>query len=97
MGGFPVSLGYKMYTFIILIRIRGIDYSISVARSNAIAALCLRSGLRWSAFVPYSADNQNASGMGWLVSKLTGEGVFIEVRPQRMHEFKASNEQMTAV
>lgn len=46
---------------------------------------------------PYSLAIQKASGAGWLVSKVTGDGAFVVIRAQSMHEFKASSDEMMAV
>lgn len=62
-----------------------------------MAARCLRLGRGCRAIEPYSLAIQKANGAGWLVSKVTGEGALVVIRPQSMHEFKASNDQMTTV
>ena len=46
---------------------------------------------------PYSLAIQKANGAGWLVSKLTGDGAFMDIRPQIRHELSASIDEMMAV
>lgn len=62
-----------------------------------MAARCLRLGRGCKAIAPYSLAIQKANGAGWLVSKVTGDGALVVIRAHSMPEFKASNDEITAV
>jgi hypothetical protein len=62
-----------------------------------MAAHCLRLGRGCRAMAPYSLAIQKASGAGWLVSKVTGDGALEVIRAHSMHEFRASSDEMMAV
>jgi hypothetical protein len=47
--------------------------------------------------VPYSLAIQKASGVGWLISKLTGDAVFEVILAHSMHELRASSDERMAV
>ena len=46
---------------------------------------------------PYSRAIQKASGTGWFVSKLTGDGLFEVILAQRRHELRANSDERMAV